>query len=233
MTRRLFGPASAAAGERVTLDPDARKHAKVLRLGPGTTVELFDGEGHLAEAELLEGGEARIVRSWRAEPSGPARILVWGLPKASAADIGVRMATELGVDRILPAIAERTPREPSSAKVERWRRIAREATRQCERPSCPEIAEPTPLARAAAVEADERRVALARGAGGHDPVGAGSVALAIGPEGGFTEDEQSLLADLGYRPLFLGAHVLRSETAVAAALALAQPASQLYRGSRS
>lgn len=225
--RRLFGPASAAAGERVTLDADARKHAKVLRLDAGTTVELFDGEGHLAEAELLAGGDARILRSWRAEPSGPARILVWGLPKASAADIGIRMATELGVDRILPALSERTPREPSSSKVERWRRIAREATRQCERSICPEIAEPLPLAEAAVVEADERRVALARGEGGRDPVGAGSLALAIGPEGGFSDGEQALLGDLGYRPLTLGAHVLRSETAVAAALALAARRSEL------
>ncbi len=219
--RRLFGPANASAGEQVRLDAEARKHAKVLRLEVGTVVELFDGEGHLAEAELLPGGEARIVRSWRASRAGPARTLVWGMPKASAADVGVRMATELGVDRILPALAERTPREPSASKVERWRRIAREATRQCERPTCPEIAEPLPLAEAAVVEADERRVALARGEGGRDPIGAGSLALAIGPEGGFTDGEQRLLADLGYRPLFLGAHVLRSETAVAAALALA------------
>lgn len=218
--RRLFGPASASAGERVALDPEARRHAKVLRLEAGATVELFDGEGHLAEAELLEGGVARIVRSWAADPGGPERILVWGLPKASAADVGVRMATELGVDRILPALAERTPRPPSAAKVERWRRIAREATRQCERPACPRIAAPAPLAEAAAVEADERRVALARGAAG-GAIGDGSVAIAIGPEGGFSDAEQRLLAELGYRPLFLGAHVLRSETAVAAALALA------------
>ena len=218
--RRLFGPASAAVGETVTLDPEARKHAKVLRLELGARVELFDGEGHLADAELLAGGEARIIRAWTATPTAPLRVLVWGLPKASAVDTGVRMATELGVDRIVPALTERTPRPPSAAKVQRWRRIALEATRQCERPTCPTIAEPAALPVAATVEVDQRLVALARGDRSAAPLAEGSVAIAIGPEGGFTEGEQALLLDqLGYLPMHLGQHVLRSETAVAAALA--------------
>ena len=160
--RRLFGQANAAAGATVVLDPEARKHAKVLRLEVGAHVELFDGQGHLAEAELLAGGDARIVRSWTATPSAPLRVLVWGLPKASAVDTGVRMATELGVDRIRPALAERTPRPPSDAKVQRWRRIALEATRQCERSTCPTIEAPLPLAEAAAVAVDQRFVVWSR-----------------------------------------------------------------------
>ncbi len=217
--RRLFGPAHAEVGETVSLDPEARKHAKVLRLEIGARVELFDGEGHLAEAELVAGGRALVHRAWTAAAEAPPRVLLWGLPKAPAVDTGVRMATELGVDRIVLALAERTPRSPSTSKLERWRRIALEATRQCERATCPTIDSPIPLAEAAAVDVDLRLVALARGQRSV-AVGEGSVAVAIGPEGGFTESEQALLLEEhGFRPLRLGRHVLRSETAVAAALA--------------
>lgn len=217
--RRLFGPASASVGDTVSLDPEAKKHAKVLRLEVGARVELFDGEGHLAEAELVAGGRARIHRAWTAEPVAASRTLIWGLPKAPAVDTGVRMATELGVDRIVLALAERTPRPPSASKLERWRRIALEATRQCERATCPILEGPLLLAEAAAVDADVRLVALARGERTVS-IGEGSVAVAIGPEGGFTDAEQALLLDEhGFHPLRLGHHVLRSETAVAAALA--------------
>lgn len=228
--RRLFGAADAAVGERVRLDSVALKHAKVLRLDVGARVELFDGEGHLAEAELLTGGEALIHRAWTAAPEGPLRVLLWGLPKASAVDTGVRMATELGVDRIVLAQTERTPRPPNAAKLERWRRIAREATRQCERATCPIIDEPVALAEAATLEAEARFVALARGERSVASIGAGSAAVAIGPEGGFTDGEQALLREHGFQPLSLGPNVLRSETAVAAGLARLSGASPV-RGS--
>ncbi len=218
--RRLFGDATAAEGARVALDPEARKHVKVLRLSPGTPVELFDGEGHLAEAELLEGGGVRIVRSWVAEPALPHTTLVWALPKAPAVELGIRMATELGVDAIRLALGERSPAEPSAKKVERWRRIAREATRQCERPTTPDLLGPRPFAEAARTDAELRLAALAR-TDATEPVAtaAASVAVAIGPEGGFTDAERALLEELGYLPLALGPHVLRSDTAVVAALA--------------
>ena len=227
-SRRLFGDAAAGEGAVVSLDGDALRHAKVLRLRPGAQVELFDGAGRLAEAELLEGGRARIVRAWTADPSSPHLTLVWAMPKASAVDVGVRMATELGVDVIRFAIGQRSPAEPSPKKMERWERIAREATRQCERPIAPELVAPRPLGEAAATGADLRFAAVARqpatsGPGRRAvsaPAGpAAAIAVAIGPEGGFTDTERELLVGLGYGALSLGRHVLRSETAVAAALA--------------
>ena len=229
MTRRLFGPATAPAGTTVELDREARKHAKVLRLAPGARVELFDGEGHLAEAELRADGRAEILRTWTAPSPTPELTLVWGLPKAAAVDLGIRMATELGVDRIRPAIAERTPATPSPAKLERWRRIAREATRQCERPRTPTLEQPRPFAEAADAVADVKLAALARqtAPGEPPPSSVASIVIAIGPEGGFSEAERSLLIDrLDYRALDLGPHVLRAETAVAAALTLARRLAQ-------
>ena len=139
--------------------------------------------------------------------------------------------TELNVTSILPVIARRTEKHLAQAaekRVERWRRIGREASEQARRVAPPAIGDPVKLVDALEASA-ELRVVLAeteREAHLFDVLGARadlrSLALAIGPEGGWTGDELELFAEAGWTSASLGTTILRAETAAIAALALAR-----------
>src|SRR5437763_569095 len=139
--------------------------------------------------------------------------------------------TELGVATVFPVISRRT--EPHLAKaaekrVERWRKIAREAAQQARRLTPPEIASPASLKKAIQ-EADGYRIVLSEM---EETVSLKSalsqcrppLALAFGPEGGWTADELDSFRDSGWTSASLGSTILRTETAVIAALAVAMVA---------
>ena len=143
----------------------------------------------------------------------------------------IEKCTELNVSSIVPVIARRTEKHLALAagkRAERWRRIAREASEQSRRVSPPEIAEPVKLVEAVKLEAGlrvvlaeaEREAALAEVLRAHGD--AASVALAIGPEGGWAEDELQSFAGAGWIAASLGETILRAETAAIAALAMAR-----------
>jgi 16S rRNA (uracil1498-N3)-methyltransferase len=143
----------------------------------------------------------------------------------------VEKCTELNVTSIVPVIARRTEKHLALAagkRVERWRRITREASEQSRRVSPPEIGEPLKLASALEVAADLRVVLSEseREAQLREIVrarsGSRSLALAIGPEGGWTADELQLFDEAGWIAASLGDTILRAETAAIAALAVAQ-----------
>ena len=237
--RRLYAEWQPSDDE-VRLDAAVLRHVRVLRLTAGDRVELFNGEGHLAEAELLSDGRARVMRRWTAAHP-PCRLdLLQAIAANAAVDALVRMTTELGVTAIHFADAERSPRRPKP-RMDRWNAIAHEATRQCERPYFPALHHPQPLLEVAAMpsfSAAHKWIALARNAPAAadtapPPASTSTFAnasasgprhsvVAIGPEGGFSSTEQRTLLALGYRPLTLGPHVLRVSTAAAAAVALLQ-----------
>ncbi|MEM1413459.1 MAG: RsmE family RNA methyltransferase [Myxococcota bacterium] len=214
--------ALAEAGAALPLGAQATQHLRVLRLGPGARVTLFDGRGGLAEATLLEGGAARIERRWEAPPDRPLGLLM-GLPKGRKADDVVRQATELGATKIAFLQAARsvpTPDDARSAKRRtRWATVATEAARQAERAWTPRVAGPLTLAEALAVRGESPGfVCGARQPGVRTPDARGWVA--VGPEGGFTDAELQAFADAGWASLSLGPTILRAETAALAALAL-------------
>ena len=225
--RRLYHAelAEGLPGEHVELDERARKHAyKVLRLSPGARVLLFDGEGHEAPAILGERGSCRVEEVRVHTLPGPVVHLLLAVPKGPAADDAVRMATELGVASVHFVHTRRAvPKEATDAKLARWERIALEAVRQCERPTTPRIVAPVELREALALpkEDDERFFAWARS---DEPVlREGSAAarwVAVGPEGGFTDEEVASLRAAGFVEISLAATILRVSTAVAAALTL-------------
>jgi len=178
--------------------------------------------------------------------------LVAAIFKFDRFEWAIEKATELGVARIIPVIARRTDAHlaTSAAKrVERWRRIAHEASQQSRRTSPPEIAEPVKLKDALGLRSAGDSPATVRSSPGFNsetasPPDAGlkillseveadrslrsvledarahSISLAIGPEGGWTEDELQLFASAGWTSATLGPTILRAETAVVAALAL-------------
>lgn len=220
----------------VTIDADQAHHMRVRRLRPGARIRLFDGRGREASARLErldgDGAVARVDRIEEALGESPLElVLVQGLPvKLPRIDEVVRQATELGVTRIVPTLAQRS-RLPGGGeralgrRVERWRRIAESAAKQCGRGKMPVIEEPAPIAELEpdgwpptrlllepeAEEALSARMLADRG-----------VTVLVGPEGGWSEAERELLVQNGARAVRLGPRTLRSDSAGPAALAVVQ-----------
>lgn len=136
---------SAAQRSLIKLNPEQRHYlCRVLRLGAGDRFLAQDGKGNqwlavilplLAQAEVVESIKIDLVLM-------PPLRLIAALPKGNSFDQVVRQATELGVSHIVPVMSDRTLLKPKGSKLERWRRIANEASEQSERLTTPEIASP-------------------------------------------------------------------------------------------
>ena len=231
--RRVHLPPERIGPSRAELTDAARHYlSHVLRLGPGASVELFDGRGAAWDA-TIEPGLAGLALGPRREiaPGGAALHLLVALAKGEKLELVVQKATELGVARVAPFAAERSvvqlDAEKGEARAVRWRRIAEEAARQCGRADVPEVAAPTSLAAALAALPEGVRLLVLHGEGGA-PLGAlglegaAAVAAVVGPEGGLTEAELSACQAAGAVRARLGPRTLRAETAAMAVVALLQ-----------
>jgi 16S rRNA (uracil1498-N3)-methyltransferase len=155
-------------------------------------------------------------------------VLVMAIYKFDRLEWAIEKCTELGATRIVPVIARRTDAHLATAaakRVERWRRIAHEAAQQSRRLRPPQIDEVVRLKSALALEAPTR---LLLNENEHSKKifdalseAATPVIFAVGPEGGWAEDELSQFDAAGWRSVSLGAAILRAETAAIAALAAA------------
>ena len=219
--------------EFLTAD-DSRHALTVLRLKAGDRIEVISGGlPWLAE---ITGEENRIVCARRlvSLPSTEPKLqvtLFQGIPKADKMDWIVQKATELGVCRIVPVVMERCvvrlSQPDSEKKLERWRKIIREAGKQCGRCVLPEILAPiTPEQLASRGDLPRLNIVPWEEAGGFGPVvlykthpETDSLGILIGPEGGITSDEISLLKTREFIPITLGRRILRTETAGIAAVA--------------
>jgi 16S rRNA (uracil1498-N3)-methyltransferase len=204
--------------------------ARVLRLRPGETVTAADGTGRwrLYAVTALSGAEVRLEAgdTPRVEPELSPRLAVaFAVTKGDKPELTVQKLTELGVERILPVVAQRSVVRPGpdSAAHGRWRKVAVQAACQCRRARLPELASPAPLAGLAGHPA---LVVAERGAPPPEALATppgGEILVVIGPEGGLTTEEVDALRP--WARVGLGPHVLRSETAalaVAAALSAAR-----------
>lgn len=221
----------------------AEHMARVLRARPGMEADVVAG-GRVFHAEVaavtLDGERSEVrfnlLAELEADPALPVT-LVLSVYKFDAMEWAIEKATELGVAAIEPMIARRTEKHLAQAahkRVERWRRIAHEASKQARRSDVPAIHDPVPLAervRAAPASAANRIVlaeqersttlrslidAAAEAAGEEMP----ALEIAIGPEGGWAPDEEALFDANGWRAASLGPRILRAETAAIAALAV-------------
>jgi 16S rRNA (uracil1498-N3)-methyltransferase len=235
----LVDPSGAALADALDVGGEDGHHlARVLRLRVGETVTVADGAGAwrpYTVGAVAPGGTVRLdaagVRD--TEPVMTPRLAVaFALTKGDKPELVVQKLTELGVDRILPVLAERSIARPDPARaataLERWNRIAREAARQCRRATLPAIEQLAPLGKLAG---HPGLVVAERGGGPAAHLGVppgGEVLAVVGPEGGLTAGEVEALVPWGR--LGLGPHILRAETAalaVATALgALRRPASR-------
>ncbi|MEY3544343.1 MAG: hypothetical protein RLZZ247_500 [Cyanobacteriota bacterium] len=224
------------------LSPEHNRYLrKVLRYSPGERFAVVDGAGHLWHAELLDQSQARLLQPLEQpllyEPSPqPALVLVAAVVKRDF-ELVVRMAVELGVDRLVPITCERTA-VLGHLRPERWQTIAEEAAEQCERLWLPQLDPPTPLAQLlseeppAAPQARARFWATTRQA--ELPLLSEALAvaqpsasqrlqelwLACGPEGGWSPAEEEQATAAGWSSVQLGSTILRSSTACVAGAAL-------------
>ncbi|MFO7899887.1 MAG: 16S rRNA (uracil(1498)-N(3))-methyltransferase [Planctomycetota bacterium] len=222
----------APQGEQVSLSEDESHHLRrVRRLQPGDEVVLFDGSGtdYVGRIESFGRGRARIRIERTEAPGrelGVAVTLAVALVKKRAMAQLVDQCTQLGVARLTPIVCEWSVVRPGGSKLGRWRRIAIEACKQCERSVVPEIAEPVPLDVVLAEVPRYDRAVMGATRSGSEPLGsmdlplAGRVLCLIGPEGGFTDAEIEAAVDAGCTLASLGRSVLRTETAAAAAMAV-------------
>ena len=230
MTRRRW-IADEVAGDRAALVGENAEHlARVLRARAGQVFDISTGGG-VRRGRIVHVSEARVEFELGEEveqEAAPDLTLLLAIYKFDRMEWALEKAVELGASRIVPVVAQRTSAHLASAagkRVERWRRIARQAAQQARRASVPEVATPAALKEAVALPAEtrivlaetERQRSLKEVLAGRS---SGSVALAIGPEGGWTDDELQLFAGAGWVTAWLGRNILRAETAAIAALAI-------------
>jgi 16S rRNA (uracil1498-N3)-methyltransferase len=234
--RRFYAHPRQFSRDVVTLDPEETMHlARVLRLGVGAQVQVCDGEGNdfAAQVATLEprGATLRILGKLDAWGESPLPVVLGiGLAKGEAADQVVRQTTEMGVSRIFPFISERSERltpERAARRRERWRRLARESIKSCQRSRLPLIEPPRDFA--AALDGPEEVKLIfweeERGGGLHSLFllpRPRDVRVLIGPEGGFSSGETALAQEAGFQVVSLGPRLLKVPTAALAAITLIQ-----------
>jgi 16S rRNA (uracil1498-N3)-methyltransferase len=208
--------------------------ARVLRAEVGQVYDIV-ANGFLHRAEIVAVSDKEVTFALHEELEADAALplhLVLAVFKFDHFEWAVEKATELGVVRISPVLARRTEKHLALAapkRAERWRRIALEASKQSRRTDVPEIAEPVSLKLALEREASavrillsetEQTTTLAEALVSSKSVLSG-VAVAIGPEGGWTPEEMALFTQHEWRHVTLGPRILRAETAAIAAIAIA------------
>ena len=204
--------------------------ARVLRAQPGQVFDVV-ANGFLHRAEIVSANEREVVFTLHEELEADAALpvhLLMVVFKFDHMEWGIEKATELGVARITPVIARRTEKHLAQAaakRVERWQRIVREAAQQSRRSDVPEVDEPVALKVALGMVNAERKLLLAETEQENSLTAAlegevASVALAIGPEGGWAAEEMVLFGESGWRSVTLGPRILRAETAAIAGLAV-------------
>lgn len=243
MTDRYFVSDLSAirAGGTIQLESEESTHAvRVMRIGEGAPVEIFDGNSRSATGNVVSASRKAVlirVQSVATESNMPdveVEMLV-GLPKPERCKELVARLTELGVRRIIPILCERTQRPPSDGLLEKLRRAVIEACKQCRRNELMQIE--TPISLMSVVDSmDCQDVDLQIAHPGPEtesgqvqktnpPIG--RARILIGPEGGFTEPEVRAALAAGYRGINLGRRIYRIETAAVVAATLS-----IYRGER-
>jgi 16S rRNA (uracil1498-N3)-methyltransferase len=235
----FFILSSDVHGSEITLTDDLCHHLRAsLRVKPGEGLCLTDEKRRRYRAEVVEVTAQRMtvrLLDQREGPveTGPTVLLAQALLKGDHMDWVVQKASELGVRTIVPVIARHGVVRPQAgriaAQVSRWQRIATEAAQQSEQWQPPLVLEPVESRRvfsqraaACSLILAERREAQALSNVPLPALLTGSLALVIGPEGGWAEEELSVGLAQGCQAVTLGRQVLRADTAAVAALSIMQ-----------
>jgi len=231
--RRRFFVDQVRNGRAEISGDDAQHLTRVLRVEVGEKYEISDNHNvYLAEVETARKSVVIFQTLSKIESVAPPVhvTLCAAIFKFDHFEWMIEKATELGVARVVPVIATRTERGLDMAahkRVERWRRIGLEASQQSRRAHLPEIDEATPWKDALATSADQR-YALEENPGAPPFLDAlpqarkssDAIALLVGPEGGWTDEERADFTQAAWTPVSLGPSILRAETAGIAGLSI-------------
>ena len=236
----FFIEPEAIQGDGITLTGSLAHHlVESLRIQPGEELWLGHSGGLRFRARVIRADPGRltadIISSSDPPPaSSPHITLGLALIKSEHMDWAIQKATELGITRLVPLVTARTVIRLSPERIPnrtaRWRAIAREAAQQSMRWELPEVMEPKPFA----TWCEQERETMCRLLLWEDPQGRRlreslrgrqkpeAMAIAIGPEGGFDDEEVGRAESCGFEKVSLGRRILRTESAVLAALAIIQ-----------
>ncbi len=211
---------------------DVKHISRVLRLRIGDCVQLCDGQGNECDASISAIAPDAVTfetQPWRRAKSEPdvSVTLFQCLPKAGKMETIIQKCVELGACGFVPVQSERCVvvlKPPYEGRIERWQRVSEEAAKQSRRGIVPVVALPEPLKSldfsafdtVLVAYENERTVSLKQAlrSGAHK-----TIAIVIGPEGGFSEEEIAILTTRGATSVSLGTRILRTETAGMAMLA--------------
>ena len=235
---RVYSPEPLTSGKRLSLSKDLNHYLiKVLRIKAGDQLTLFNADSGEFHAVVDEVGKNTLVVTLSEQHRAALTMeqlairleLGLGLSKGDRMDYGIQKSVELGVTQITPVNCEYGDVRFKQAsrienKLRHWRRIAISASEQCGRLDVPTIEEPMDLSDWVGKQSSAIRLCLDPRAIerlGEKPLG-NSIALLVGPEGGLSPAEITLIAESGFTQITLGPRVLRTETAPVAALAVIQ-----------
>ncbi|GGX85179.1 16S rRNA (uracil(1498)-N(3))-methyltransferase [Massilia dura] len=231
---RFYIDAPLACGQLLDLPAEVAHHIHVVRLAPGDTLTLFNGAGGQYDAVLTEVGKKKATAELRAFDPREAELpypvtLAQGLPEGTKMDWIVEKAVELGVAAVQPLAARRCvvrlSAERAEKKLEHWRGVVVAAAEQSGRNRLATVAGPAEFRDWIGTPADGPRLLLSpRGtqlltAWARD-AGPQAVTLLVGPEGGFTDEEEDAAVRGGAVMVTMGPRVLRTETAALAAVSM-------------
>ena len=238
--RRFFIDKSEISNNTAVITGNDAKHiSRVLRITPGTLIELIDGTGKTYHAEITETSPKQIHTIIRKTMDGgnesPVNITVaQAFLKDKKMDLLIRHLTELGIDEWFAFQAQRSVPSPAPGKTkarkERWEKITQEALKQCERSKLPLIGEVASFDEMIdqASKSDlkimfhERETFKFQGENTRALPDNANIFVAFGPEGGFTEIESERLINEGFLSISMGPRILRAETATISGVTLLQ-----------
>lgn len=232
--RRFFAEPRQFGNSVVSLDDEETRHLRdVLRLKPGDEVHVFNGEGREFLCRIAEtrkrSTSLEVIRE--VDPTAPESPLELHLAvsayKSDKLDLVIQKMVELGVARVSPVVTARSEVKLGDAikRVERWRKIAMEATKQCERARVMAVDPPVNLEQFVGSVGERKELRLMfseKGGDGLPGVGSKKITALVGPKGGWEDSEIYLALESGFQTVKLGNRIMKAETAAITFAALLQ-----------
>lgn len=232
---RIHHPDSLSVGQDVALSEDAANHVgRVLRMGAGQAIQLFDGSNQVFDAEIVQADKKTVRVKVLAGNEDDRESPLWlhlgqVMSRGEKMEFTIQKAVELGVNAITPLFSERCgvklDAERLNKKLQQWQKIAIAACEQCGRNRVPEVRPAMELADWCAEQDAALKLNLHPRASASIntlPQPVERVRLLIGPEGGLSADEIAMTAEHQFTDILLGPRVLRTETTALTAITALQ-----------